>query len=34
MVKIDGSCHCGKISYEAEVDPKRSAFVIAPIASN
>lgn len=22
-MKIDGSCHCGKISYEAEVDPDK-----------
>lgn len=22
-MKIDGSCHCGKISYEAEVDPEK-----------
>jgi hypothetical protein len=21
-MKIDGSCHCGKIAFEAEVDPK------------
>ena len=24
-MKIDGSCHCGKITYEAEVDPKMVA---------
>ncbi|QPC87655.1 GFA family protein [Mesorhizobium sp. NBSH29] len=22
-MKIDGSCHCGKITYEAEVDPAK-----------
>lgn len=22
-MKIDGSCHCGKITYEAEVDPEQ-----------
>jgi hypothetical protein len=22
-MKIDGACHCGKISYEAEIDPRR-----------
>jgi len=24
-MKIDGRCHCGKIAYEARVDPSRSA---------
>jgi hypothetical protein len=24
LMKIDGACHCGKISYEAEVDPEGS----------
>ena len=24
-MKIDGSCHCGRISYEAEVDPDKAA---------
>jgi hypothetical protein len=24
-MKIDGSCHCGKITYEAEVDPEMVA---------
>jgi len=24
-VKIDGNCHCGKISYVAEIDPKNIA---------
>jgi hypothetical protein len=23
-MKIDGACHCGKITYEAEVDPERA----------
>jgi hypothetical protein len=23
LMKIDGSCHCGRISYEAELDPER-----------
>jgi hypothetical protein len=22
-MKIEGNCHCGKISYEAEIDPER-----------
>jgi hypothetical protein len=22
-MKIDGACHCGRISYEAEIDPER-----------
>ena len=22
-MKVDGSCHCGQITYEAEVDPER-----------
>jgi hypothetical protein len=22
-MKIEGKCHCGKISYEAEIDPER-----------
>jgi hypothetical protein len=22
-MKIDGKCHCGKISYEAEIDPEK-----------
>lgn len=22
-MKIDGACHCGRISYEAEIDPSR-----------
>ena len=22
-MKVNGSCHCGKIAYEAEVDPKK-----------
>jgi len=21
-MKIDGGCHCGKITYEAEIDPE------------
>ena len=24
-MKIDGSCHCGKIAFEAEVDPNTAA---------
>lgn len=24
-MKVDGACHCGAISYEAEVDPSRAA---------
>jgi len=24
-MKIDGACHCGKIKYEAEVDPEKVA---------
>jgi hypothetical protein len=24
-MRVDGQCHCGKIAYEAEVDPPRSA---------
>lgn len=24
-MRVDGQCHCGKIAYEAEVDPARSA---------
>ena len=23
-MKIDGGCHCGHVTYEAEVDPERS----------
>ena len=23
MLKVEGSCHCGQITYEAEVDPDR-----------
>src|SRR3954468_1756139 len=23
-MQVDGSCHCGKISYRAEVDPEKS----------
>jgi hypothetical protein len=23
MLKVDGQCHCGRISYEAEVDPQK-----------
>jgi hypothetical protein len=23
-MKIDGACHCGRIRYEAEVDPERT----------
>lgn len=23
-MKVDGACHCGEISFEAEVDPERS----------
>ena len=30
-MKIDGGCHCGKITYTAEVDPEKVAFAIAPI---
>lgn len=22
-MKVDGACHCGRITYEAEVDPER-----------
>ena len=22
-MKIDGACHCGRISYQAEIDPER-----------
>ena len=24
-MKVNGACHCGQITYEAEVDPERSA---------
>ena len=24
-MKIDGGCHCGNITYEAEVDPEKAA---------
>ena len=24
-MKIQGGCHCGKISYEAEIDPEKVA---------
>ncbi len=24
-MKIDGACHCGNISYEAEIDPENVA---------
>ena len=31
-MKIDGRCHCGYLSFEAEVDPESSRFATAPIA--
>ena len=31
-MKIDGACHCGFITFEAEVDPEKVASAIAPIA--
>lgn len=33
-MKIDGGCHCGAITYEAEVDPEKTSIAIVPIASN
>ena len=33
-MKIDGGCHCGNITYTAEVDPRRWAYAIAPIAKH
>jgi hypothetical protein len=24
LMKVDGACHCGRICYEAEVDPRRT----------
>src|SRR5882762_9170732 len=29
-MKVQGSCHCGRITYEAEVDPGRSVSATAP----
>ena len=32
-MKVDGRCHCGFITIEAEVDPAKVTTVTAPIAS-
>lgn len=33
-MKIDGGCHCGAITYEAEVDPEKTSICHARTASN
>ena len=32
FMKIEGACHCGYITYVAEIDPDKSGYAIVRIA--